>query len=99
MEMQLKKVTKEEAHRLIDEAEGDTVFVLAYDKMVGISDNGKRVKKKKGRKIVSQSDEITLSENELTKILNLYKESKWSGIFNKENIVKSILLPKIPKLE
>ena len=49
MKMQLRKMTKEEAHRAIDETKGDTVFVLTYDKNIGISNNGKHVKKKKGK--------------------------------------------------
>lgn len=95
MEMQLKKVTKEQAHRMIDEVEGDTVFILSYNKNEGVSNNGKHVSKKKGNKVVSQSDEIELFENELTKVLNLYKEHKCFDIFNRDNIVKTILLPKL----
>ena len=96
MEMQLKKVTKEEAHKMVDEVEGDTIFVLTYDKNIGISDNGKRVKKKKGKLMVNQSDLIILSEEEPVRTLSLYNNRhRLFDIFKRENIIKSIILPKL----
>ena len=96
MEMQLKKVTKEEAHKMVDEVEGDTIFVLSYNKDKGISNNGKHISKKKGKNVINKSDEIELFETELTKTLSLYKTSNgWFDIFNRDNIVKMILLPKL----
>lgn len=95
MEMQLKIVSKSEVHKIIDEIPGDTVFVLSYDKTIGFSDTGKHIKKKKCNKIVDKSDEITLSENEITKMLNIYNEQKKFDFFNRGNIVKSILIPKL----
>ena len=96
MEMQLRKMTKEEAHKAIDEAKGDAVFVLSYDKNIGISDNGKRVKKKKGKLMVNQSDLIILSEEEPVRTLSLYNnQHRFFDIFKRENIIKSIILPKL----
>ena len=96
MEMQLKKVTKEEAHKMVDEVEEDTIFVLTYDKNIGISDNGKRVKKKKGKLMVNQSDLIILSEEEPVRTLSLYNnQHRFFDIFKRENIIKSIILPKL----
>ena len=54
MEMQLKYVTKEQAHKMIDEVEGDTIFVLSYNKDKGISNNGKHLSKKKESKECNQ---------------------------------------------
>ena len=96
MEMRLKYVTKEQAHKMIDEVEGDTIFVLSYNKDKGISNNGKHICKKKGKNVINKSDEIELFETELTKTLSLYKTSNgWFDIFNRDNIVKMILLPKL----
>lgn len=95
MEMQLKYVTKEQAHKMIDEVEGDTIFVLSYNKDKGISNNGKHISKKKGKNVINKSDEIELFETELTKTLSLYKSKRWSNIFSKDNIIKTILLSKL----
>ena len=51
MEMQLKRVTKEELHRMIDEVPEDELMVLTYRKDTGISDNGKMLKKKKTKSV------------------------------------------------
>ena len=96
MEMRLKYVTKEQAHKMIDEVEGDTIFVLSYNKDKGISNNEKHISKKIGKNVINKSDEIELFETELTKTLSLYKTSNgWFDIFNRDNIVKMILLPKL----
>lgn len=96
MKAQLREMTKEEAHKAIDEAKGDTVFVLSYDKTIGISDNGKYVKKKKGKRMVNQSDLIILSEEDPVRTLSLYNNKhKFFDIFKRENIIKSIILPKL----
>lgn len=96
MEMQLKKVTKEEAHKMVDEVEGDTIFVLTYDKNIGLSDNGRHIKKKKGKLMVNQSDLIILSEEEPVRTLSLYNNRhRFFDIFKRENIIKSIILPKL----
>ena len=47
MEMRLKYVTKEQAHKMIDEVEGDTIFVLSYNKDKGISNNEKHISARK----------------------------------------------------
>ena len=49
MERQLRFVSKEEAHKLIDESPGDNVFILTYDGIIGMSDNGRYVKKKRSK--------------------------------------------------
>ena len=40
MERQFRFVSKEEAHKLIDEDSGNEVLILTYSNMVGISDQG-----------------------------------------------------------
>ncbi len=55
MEMQLKRVTKEELHRMIDEVPEDELMVLTYKKNIGISDNGKLLKKKKTKKDMEET--------------------------------------------
>ena len=44
MDTQLRYVTKEELHKMIDEMPGDELMVLTYKKDIGISDNGKMLK-------------------------------------------------------
>ena len=46
METQLKYVTKEELHKMIDEMPEEKLMVFTYKKDIGISDNGKMLKKK-----------------------------------------------------
>ena len=50
MEKQLKFVGKEEAHKLIDKMPGDSVLILKYNNIIGMSDRGKYVKKKRSKK-------------------------------------------------
>lgn len=99
METQIKFVTKEEAHKMIDAIPDDKVFVLTYQEKKGISDNGRRVKKNKGKRMVDKAKVLILSENKIS-TLSLYgtffkdfrdREYKMDGI------VRSIMLP--PQLE
>ena len=55
MEVQLKFVTKEEAHEIINSIPGDGVFVLTYSNKTGKSDNGKYIKKKRGNRLVDNA--------------------------------------------
>lgn len=94
--MQLKIVSKEEAHRLIDNAPGNEVMMIQYNCMLGISNCGKRIKKKKSKKYVDKSSMVVLSQNNPVTILNLYNKLLYgfSG-GKKEDVVKSILLPQL----
>lgn len=47
MEMQLRYMTKEDLHKMIDETQEEDFMVLTYRKDIGISDNGKMLKRKK----------------------------------------------------
>lgn len=86
--MQLRIVSKEEAHKLIDEAPGNSVLVLTYDEVIGLSDYGKYMKKRKGKKLVDKSQIIVLSENNPVTTLNLHR-------LDLKNISKSIIIPKL----
>lgn len=47
MEKQLRFVSKEETHKLIEELPGDSVLIMTYNSDFGISDSGKCIKKKR----------------------------------------------------
>lgn len=96
MGKQLRFVSKEEAHRLIDEMPGDGVLVIRYNRIVGISDQGKYIKKKKGRKYVDNSKSLVLIDNRPIMVLNLHdKLIKDFSEYSRESIVKSIMLAKL----
>lgn len=92
METQLKIVTKEEAHKLIEEAPGDSVLVLTYNKKIGMSDTGKYIKKKKGRMLVDRSSVLVLAESKPIMTLNLH-DKYFSGFscYNREEIDRTIM--------
>lgn len=92
METQLRHVTKEEAHRLIDSIQGDSVYVLTYDQSIGISDNGRLIKKKKSKKFVDKAKGLVLSQSRIT-TLNLHEN--FLKDYSKEGIVRTIMLPKL----
>ena len=92
METQLKYVTKEEIHKMIDEVPEDKLMVLTYRKDTGISDNGKMLKKKKTKTLVNRAAILILSEQNPIKKVDLEGDF---GIFrniNKGNVIKTILL-------
>lgn len=94
MEMQRRYMTKEELHKMIDEIPEEELVVLTYKKDIGISDNGKILKKKKTKILVDRSTVIILTETKPIRKVDL------EGNFYKlpiirENIIKTILLPKL----
>lgn len=96
MEMQLKFVSKEMARKIIDEIPGNGVYIMIYNGAIGISDCGKYVKKKKGMRMVDKSSTIVLQQNNFISKLNLHKNlfNDFSD-YNKEDIIKSILIPQL----
>ena len=86
--MQFRIVSKEEAHKLIDEVPGNKVMVLSYNNLIGISNYRKYIKKKKGKKLVDKYSIIILSESNPVITLNLHR-------LDLKNISKCIILPKI----
>ena len=92
METQLRKVSREELHRMIDEIPEEELMVLTYRKDTGISDNGKRMKKKKTKILVDKATILILTESKPIRRVDLEGDfSRFS--MNKHNIMKSILLP------
>lgn len=85
--MQFRIVSKEEAHKLIDDVPGNKVMILSYDSMIGISNYRKFIKKKKGKKLIDKFSIIILSESNPVITLNLHR-------LDLKNISKCIILPK-----
>lgn len=96
MEKHLRFISKEEVHKLIDESPGDCVLVLTYDNTIGISKLGKKVKKRKSKKIVDKSKTLVLVDSRPILAINLHdKIIRDFSEYNKENIVRSIMLAKL----
>lgn len=100
MKTQLSFVSKEEAHKLIDESPGDTVLILTYNDRVGISDSGRYVKKRRSKKMIDNASVLVLTKNSPIVTLNLHKRffTDFQN-YDRENIVKSIMLPMLLQLE
>lgn len=96
MEKQLRFVSKEEAHKLINEMPGDGVLIITYDKSIGISNCGKHINKRRSNKYVNKSKTLVLVDSRPILMLNLHDKfiKDFSG-YNRENIVKSIMLAKL----
>lgn len=96
MTMQLKFISKEDAHKLIDEVPGDGIMILQYDNFCGISDTGKYIRKRKGKNYVDKASVLVLARNDPISMLNLHQRyfSDFSD-YKREKIVRSILLPKL----
>lgn len=96
MEKQLRFVTKEEAHKLIDQMPGDSVLIMAYNNSIGISDMGKQIKKRRGKGYVDKSKTLVLVENRPIMMLNLHDRfiKDFSG-YDREDIVRSIMLARL----
>ena len=96
MEQQLRFVSKEEAHRLIDDIPGEGVLIMTYNKMIGISDQGRYIKKKRSKKYVDKSTTLVLVDSRPILTLNLHNKiiNDFSG-YNREDIVRSIMLEKL----
>lgn len=96
MERQLRFVSKEEAHKLIDEVPGNGVLILTYGDAIGMSDHGKYVKKKKSKKMIDKSATLVLADSRPIVTLNLHdKIIKDFSEYNGENIVKTIMLSQL----
>ena len=95
METQLRYMSKEELHKMIDEIPYDELMVLTYKKDSGISDNGKLLKKKKTKKYVDKSTLIVMTESNPIKKVDLEGNFGLFKTINRENIIKTILLPQL----
>ena len=92
--MRLKYLSKEELHKMIDEIPEEKLMVLTYKKDIGISDNGKMLKKKKTKKLVDKATLLIMTESNPIRKVDL--EGNF-GLFdiNRENMVKTILFPQL----
>lgn len=96
MEKQFRFVSKEEAHQLIDAMPGDGVLILTFNNTIGLSDNGKYIKKNKSKKFIDRSKTLVLVDSRPILTLNLHdKFFKDLSKYNKEKIAKSIMLAKL----
>lgn len=94
METQLRYVTKTEAHKMIDDHPGSRIMVIAFDKVLGLSDKGLFIKKGKGKRMVNKASLLVLSSSS-DPIVKLDIHNKFD--YTTERIVKSILLHKTNK--
>lgn len=94
MDSQIRYVSREEIHKMIDEIPDEKFMILTYNKDKGISDNGKIIRKNKTKTLIDKATILVLTDSKLIKKVDL--EGKF-GIFqlNNENIMKTILLPKL----
>lgn len=92
METQLRHVSREELHKMIDEIPEEELMVLTYRKDTGISDNGKKMKKRKTKILVDKATILILTESKPIRRVDL--EGDFNRFpMNRNNIMKSILLP------
>ena len=94
MDTQLRKVSREELHKMIDEIPEDELMVLTYRKDKGISDGGKKMKKKKTKILVDKATILILTENKPIRRVDLEGDFNRFSI-SRHNIIKSILFPQI----
>lgn len=96
MEAQLKFITKQEAHEMIEKIPGDTIMVIHYNGSLGISGCGKQVKKKKSKRYINKSSVVVLVQNNPPTI-NLHDD--YFDNFSKYNRFTNFLQILLPKLE
>lgn len=93
--MQPRIISKEEAHKMIDEFPGNGVMLLEYDQNIGISNCGKFVKKNKGKRLVNKAQSLVFINCDSTAVLNLHSNVITDFCYYKrKDIVNSILFPK-----
>lgn len=82
--MQVCRIGKYEAHGFIDGAVGNKIMLLSFDRKRGISESGKRIRKKRGKRLVDKASIIVYSETVYTKQLDLCGN----------NFTRTLLIPK-----
>ena len=94
MDTQLRYVTKEELHKIIDEMPGDKLMVMTYEKDTAISDKGRMIKKKKTKVYVDKATIIVMTESKPVRKVDL--EGNFFKLpYMNNNIIKTILLPQL----
>lgn len=61
--MQVCRIDKYEAHGFIDGTLDNKIMLFSFDKAKGISDPGKRIRKKRGKRLVDRASIIIYSVN------------------------------------
>ena len=95
MKMQLRYISKQELHKMIDEIPEEKLMVLTYKKDIGISDNGKMLKKKKTKKLVNDATLLIITESNPIRKVDLEGNFGLFKTINRENIIKTILFPQL----
>lgn len=80
---------------MIDEIPYEEIMVLTYKKDKGISGKGKRLKKRKTKQLADKADVVLLMESTPVRRVDLRGKFNIFSKINRENIIKSILLPKL----
>ena len=93
--MQLRYMSKEELHKMIDEIPYDELMVLTYKKDKGISDKGRMIKKHKTKGYVDKATIIVMTESKPVTKVDLEGNFGLFKNINRENIVKTILFPQL----
>lgn len=91
--MQPKYINKTELRKMIDEIPYEEIMVLTYKKDKGISGKGKMLKKKKTKLLAEKADVILVIESIPVRRVDLKGRFNIFSKINRENIIKSILLP------
>ena len=81
--MQVCRIDKYEAHGFIDGTLGNKIMLRSCDRKRGITGPGRRIRKKRGKRLVDRASIIIYSETEYTKKLDLWDE----------NLVNTLLIP------
>ncbi len=71
-------------------------MILTYDRNIGISNNGKYIKKKKGKRLVDKAKVLVITDNTPIITLNLHN-TFFNDLmyYDREDIVRSIMLAKL----
>lgn len=97
--MSIRLISKQEAHEIIDSITENTIMLIEYNGILGISNKGKHIRKKKGKKYVDKAASVVLSQEYPITMLNLHRISfndlSEYDRYCRTDITKSILLPKL----
>lgn len=87
-------VTKEEAKKMIDEAPGEMVTIITWNRATLIHQPTERKHKTVGKKLVDLANEVSFADDDIFQTLCL------NGEVREPDLLRNILLPKFkPKLE
>ena len=95
MKMQLRYISKQELHKMIDEIPEEKLMVLTYKKDIGISDNGKMLKKKKTKKLVDKATLLIMTESNPIRKVDVEGNFGVFKTINREKVIKAILFPQL----